>query len=581
MISILSGDNKQNGLWELIERDKILTRDNFRDAEKTAKKSGRHIVEVLAEQHEKHVDKLLHIFSQYYKIPSIMLRNRIIAPYIINLIPKEIAEQHSIIIFKKLGQDVYIAVTNPENSQTVDFVKKKTGLEPKIFITSPQEITHGLKKYQNELEDEFSRIIQKSTAETLALHASPERLAEHVPIITMMNSIIERALSLRASDIHLEPTDSQVVIRFRVDGLLQQIVELPKELLRALVSRIKLMAHLKIDEHRMPQDGRFNFSFANRDIAVRTSVIPTLNGSKVVLRLLDTKEQLFHLRGLGFNGHDLHIIKKEIQRPHGIILVTGPTGSGKTTTLYTLLRMLNKEEVNICTIEDPIEYGLEGVNQMQVNTPAGLTFSSGLRSLLRQDPNILMVGEIRDADTADIALNAAMTGHLVLSTLHTNSAFLAFQRLIEMGVPPFLATSVTNLIIGQRLVRRICDGCRIPYRSMSKITETYADNLHLRENVEKLYSRKLIENRSLDSIKFTHGQGCKKCNFTGFRGRIGVYEVVTLDTDSSTSVLKDYSEKFVRTLAQSNGALTMLEDGILKVIQGATTFEEVLRAIKE
>lgn len=582
MINILSSDSKNDQLWKRVNKDNVISKDAFKQAVKEAKKDDRHIIEVLADQHTDHHDKLLLAFSDIFSLPAIKLRRRTIAPYVIKLIPKEVAEQHSVVIFKKIKNDIYVAVTNPDNYQIIEFIKKKTGMSLKIFITTPTDIAHALKHYHSEISTEFSQIIKDSTEKALSVHDTAEKMAQFVPIIRIVNTIIERAIAQKASDIHFEPNSHVIHIRFRVDGLLSKIVELPKEILPALVTRLKIMSSLKIDEHRAPQDGRFTFTFNQSEIAVRISIIPTLNGSKAVLRLLDTREQQFSLVGLGFNQRDLKIVKKEIEKPHGMILVTGPTGSGKTTTLYSLLRMLNKDHVNISTIEDPIEYGLEGVNQMQINPIAGLTFSSGLRSLLRQDPNILMVGEIRDTETADMALNSAMTGHLVLSTLHTNSAFLAIQRLIEMGIQPFLATSVTNLIIGQRLVRKICIHCKSVFRSSEKATSTYDSVFDFPEIFKKFRKLNLVpQNASHTDGTYSYGRGCDKCNGTGFKGRVGIYEVMSIDPDISSEIMKNPVSENIQRLAQKRGTLTMNEDGILKVFNGQTTFEEVLRVTKE
>ncbi|MFC1687413.1 GspE/PulE family protein [Patescibacteria group bacterium] len=582
MISILSSDSKNDQLWKRVNKDNVVSKDAFKQAAREAKKDDRHIIEVLADQHASHHDKLLPAFSDIFALPAIKLRRRMIAPYVIKLIPKEVAEQHSVVIFKKIKNDIYVAVTNPDNHQIIEFIKKKTGMSPKIFITTPTDISHALKHYHSEISTEFSQIIKDSTEKALAVHDTAEKMAQFVPIIRIVNTIIERAIAQKASDIHFEPNSHVIHIRFRVDGLLSKIVELPKEILPPLVTRLKIMGRLKIDEHRAPQDGRFTFRFNQNEIAVRISIIPTLNGSKAVLRLLDTREQQFSLAGLGFNQRDLKIVKKEIEKPHGMILVTGPTGSGKTTTLYSLLRMLNKDHVNISTIEDPIEYGLEGVNQMQINPIAGLTFASGLRSLLRQDPNILMVGEIRDTETADMALNSAMTGHLVLSTLHTNSAFLAIQRLIEMGIQPFLATSVTNLIIGQRLVRKICTHCKSVFRSSEKATSLYESIFNFPEIFKKFRKLNLVsKNASHIDGTYSYGRGCDKCNGTGFRGRIGIYEVMSIDPDISSEIMKNPVSENIQRLAQKRGTLTINEDGILKVFNGQTTFAEVMRVTKE
>ncbi|MFH1207340.1 MAG: GspE/PulE family protein [Patescibacteria group bacterium] len=551
MISFISGgDDHHTRLWKKLENEKIVSQDDYKTAVKHAKQTDRHITEVLFELDTVPQEKLLDIFSKFYKIPSVDLHNKVIARYVLTLIPKEVAEQHSVVIFKKLGRVIHIATTNPENYQTIDFIKKKTGLEPKIHLASLSAIRSAIKKYHSEIKSEFAKIVEDSIQEALASDESPEKIARFVPVIRMVDTIIEQALAQNASDIHVEPGLDTVMIRYRIDGLLKKIVELPKEILPPLLTRIKLLANLKIDETRLPQDGRFTTMFQNRDVAIRTSIIPTLHGSKVVMRLLDRKQQEFTLQKLGLNKRDHAIMRSEITKPHGMILVTGPTGSGKTTTLYAILQLVNKEGVNISTIEDPIEYGLPGINQTQINPTAGLTFANGLRSLLRQDPNILMVGEIRDIDTASMAINAAMTGHLVLTTLHTNSAFQALQRLIEMEVQPFLAASVTNVVIAQRLVRQICSRCKSPVESKKKLIERYQQFFKIEETYEKIQKLGLLgdNNKSFGEIPLSYGKGCQHCQQTGYRGRLGVFEVLRVDPVIHQAILRNPSADNIQPL---------------------------------
>lgn len=581
MMSFLSSENKYQRLWKIIERNKHLSKEQFKEATQIARRDDRHLTDVLFEQHPSSREKLLTSLAEYYQVPAILLHKKTIVSYVLNLIPKEVAEQHSVIVFKKKDKVIHIALTNPTNTQTINFIKKKTGLTPQVFITTPEDIKHALQKYESEIISEFAQIIQNSINAALAISDSAEKMAQYVPIIKIVESIIEQALNQNASDIHLEPTANSIVVRFRIDGLLNKVVVLPSEILPALVTRIKILANLKIDEHRTPQDGRFNFIFHDREVAIRVAAIPTLHGTKIVMRLLDQKESQFTLQKLGLNQRDLTIVKNELNKPHGMILVCGPTGSGKTTTLYTLLRLLNTEDVNICTIEDPIEYGIEGVNQTQINPMAGLTFASGLKSLLRQDPNIIMIGEIRDSETADLAVNAAMTGHLVLSTLHTNNAFLVTQRLSEMGIQPFLIGSVTNVIIGQRLVRTICPECRSLVSSKQKTLEHYNATLKLDEIFIKLKSLNLLPYQNLSQASLYFGKGCPNCNNTGYLGRVGIYEVLKIDTGLQSIIIKDPTAEKIRLHALKQNTLTMLEDGVLKALTGLTTFEEILRVTKE
>ncbi len=581
MLTFKSTDSSYRDLWKILERERYFSHEQFKDALRRAKEEDRHLNHVLLEMGNGSKDKLLESLSEYYGTPTITLRKRVISPFVLNLIPKEIAEQHSVVLFKKTKDAVHVATTAPDNAQTIDFIKRKTGLEPEVFITTPEDIDEALRRYKSDLSTDFARIIQESTRQAMAVHDSAEKMAQFVPVITMVNTIIERALLQHASDIHIEPHRDRIIIRFRIDGLLVRIVELPSELLSALVTRIKLIANLKIDEHRLPQDGRFSTMFDGREVAIRVAIIPTLSGSKVALRLLDSNERQYSLKTLGLNSSDLRALRQETMKPHGMILVTGPTGSGKTTTLYTLLRMLKKDSVNICTIEDPIEYGIDGVNQTQVNPNAGLTFANGLRSLLRQDPNIIMVGEIRDVDTASIAINAAMTGHLVLTTLHTNNAFLAIQRLIEMGVEPFLASSVINVVIGQRLVRRVCRHCKGTGRLTKKVIDQYRAVFDIERTVPKLMRLGLLPSGfKAEGAPLAHDKGCAKCNKTGYLGRVGIYEVIRIDDDLHHAIISDPSAESIQRVAAKKGGLTMIEDGIYKVLSGQTTVEEVLRVIK-
>lgn len=571
-------DSRYSTLWKELEKERTLTKEQFREALKRAKNEDRHLAEILFSTTAIAQDRLLQILAEFFETPSVVLREKVITPYILNLIPKDVAQEHSVIVFKKIKNVIHVATTQPDNAQTLEFIQKKTGLEPLVFLTTPDDIEHALKKYSTEITTEFAKIIEDSLQETVGARDTAEQLAQHVPIIQMVNTIVDKALNRGASDIHIEPTDSKVVVRYRIDGLLTKVVDLPIELLPPLITRLKLLANLKIDEHRAAQDGRFSYSYLNRDVAVRVSALPTLHGTKIVLRLLDAKQKQFTLRSLGFNQRDLAIFKQQLSKPHGMILVTGPTGSGKTTTLYTTLGLINKESVNICTIEDPIEYGLPGISQTQINPSAGLTFASGLRSLLRQDPNIIMVGEIRDQETADISVNAAMTGHLVLSTLHTNSAFQAVQRLVEMGVQPFLTASVVNIVIGQRLVRKVCRFCGTPTKLSPRLFQQYAHHFDLAAAIARLQELKLLPAvTNLNQLSLSVGNGCAKCGGTGYQGRVGIYELLNIDDVMHRQIIQNQSPKEIERVAIARGALTMREDGVLKALSGLTTLDEVIR----
>ena len=396
--------------------------------------------------------------------------------------------------------------------------------------------------------------------------------------------MLEYAIFEGASDIHIESLEKTVLIRYRVDGILRDVMDLPKSLQDGLVARIKILSNLKIDEHRLPQDGRFKIENKDYKISFRVSIIPVYDGEKVVMRLLDEGKKILTLEQLGLQPKVLDSVKADLSKPNGIILVTGPTGSGKTTTLYTMMDILNKPGVNISTIEDPIEYRMPRINQSQVNPKIGFTFAMGLRALLRQDPNIIMVGEIRDRETAGIAVNAAMTGHLVLSTLHTNDAPTALPRLLDMGIEPFLVSSTTNMIMAQRLVRKICQNCITSYTiKKEEAAQIEKDHgINIAEISQAMSQAKAVsKTEDFSSILFFKGKGCNKCGRNGYKGRIGIYEVLPMTEEIKNLVNTRADSNAIRAKARGQGMITMLEDGFLKAKAGVTTIEEILRVTKE
>ena len=414
--------------------------------------------------------------------------------------------------------------------------------------------------------------------------AELKKVAEEIPIINIVKSILEHAIFQNASDIHIEPTEKDISVRYRVDGTLHSVMHLPKQVQSGIIARIKILANLKIDEHMIPQDGRFKIEVQAEDLAFRVSIIPVYDGEKIVMRVLHEEQKPLSLDQLGFLPGPKALVQSAIHKPHGLVLVTGPTGSGKTTTLYSLLGILNQPDVNIGTIEDPIEYHVDGINQSQINPRAGFTFASGLRAFLRQDPDIIMVGEIRDKETAEIAMHAAMTGHLVLSTLHTNDAPTTLPRLMDMDIPPFLVAFTTNIIIAQRLVRKLCTHCRKSFtldapamKELKKLIDTKTmTNLFYQHGIQLK-----TEEKQLSVMEFFKSTGCRRCRNTGYKGRVGIYEVLEIDDDMEALINNHATAQQINEYATKNNMITMLQDGIVKAKQGITTIEEVLRVTRE
>lgn len=522
-------------------------------------------------------------------IPYVNLENIFIPKDVLRIIPESIAKKNNIVAFQKDKDKLKVAMIDPDDLPVIDFIRKKT--ESKIIpcLTSKQSIQKVLNQYQKSLQMEFGEIIEKNFQTALVKNKDKtdlEKIATDLPVIKIVNTLIKHAILQSASDIHVEPKEGGVIVRYRIDGILHDIMELPQKILPFIVARLKVLSSLKLDEHRLPQDGRFKIVDDSLNVSFRVSVIPVYGGEKVVMRILDESSKGLTLNQIGVEGRDLEIIEEAIRKPNGMILVSGPTGSGKTTTLYTIIDLLNSRKVNINTIEDPIEYRMPGVNQTQVNAKIGLTFSAGLRSLLRQDPDIIMVGEIRDTETAEIAAHAAMTGHLVLSTVHTNSAAGAFPRLIDMGIEPFLVASTLNLVIAQRLVRKVCPYCATSYNldeKQAKVLEKKIDMEALNKFLknDSRISEKLKNITSLKDISFRKGKGCDRCVQSGYKGRLGIFEVIEVDDEISKMITQEKSANEIEDRVREKGMRKMFEDGFLKAVLGITTLEEVLRAAEE
>ncbi len=497
-----------------------------------------------------------------------------ISPEILTYIPEPVARKYKLIPFDldKKTDKLKIAMSEPHDLPLIEFLEQKSGKSIIPYLAKLSEITDKIEEvYSAGLSVEVTEVL-KDTNEAAIKVVEAGKLGEIIkeaPIAKIVSTILEYAVKSRASDVHIEPQETRTRVRYRIDGILHEKLALPKSVNEAVISRIKILSDMKIDEKRIPQDGRFNYKIGNEEVDLRVSTLPTVHGEKVVMRLLKKTGGIPSLTELGFRGISLRNLENAITRPHGIILVTGPTGSGKTTTLYSMLTKLNTEKVNIVTLEDPVEYEIVGLSQVQINPQAGLTFASGLRSFLRQDPNIILVGEIRDGETMNLAVQAALTGHLVFSTLHTNNAATAIPRLLDLGAEPFLIVSVLNAIQAQRITRKICTSCKEQYTSPPEIASD------IKKVLGKLYPADKGE------VILYRGRGCKECNNTGYLGRIGIFEVIIISTSIAKLVLERGTAEDIENQAVAEGMITMKQDGYLKVIEGITTMEEVLRVAQE
>lgn len=584
---------------DLLAEHTKLTEAQIKKFEQAAKIQKKSLQEVVLKQSEVTDEELAQWYSELVDIPFVKLDPKKIDPALLKLIPEHIARRYRAVLFGEQDGIKQLAMEDPDDVQAVDFLQKQLGTRPAVYLSVRQNISAALDAYRGEMSSELTKVIAEDTeGESEQAEVSEEDLAEDSPIAQTVTLLIEFAVKSSASDIHIEPREDSVQVRYRVDGVLREANKLPKKVQAALVSRIKILANLKIDERRIPQDGRFKISQGGKMYALRVSTLPVADGEKVVIRLLDESNNALTMKELGFWGGALKTINDAITEPHGMILVTGPTGSGKSTTLFSVLSLLNNSTVNISTVEDPIEYKIRGANQTQVNPKAGMTFASGLRALLRQDPNIIMVGEIRDSETADMAVQAALTGHLVFSTLHTNNAATCLPRLLDMNVEPFLIASTVRAVIGQRLVRRICQECRVSYtpesdeidemRRMFNLTEATAfEAIHeleataLKEGVGENDKDPATDSKKILRLWRAKEDGCDTCNGIGYRGRIGIYEVLENSAKTQHLIMSDTTSDIIQDTAVKSGMVTMQVDGFVKALRGQTTVEEILRVTRE
>jgi type IV pilus assembly protein PilB len=519
-------------------------------------------------------DKIAEAKAKILGIPFISLGTTSFSPQAISMLPRAVVDRFALIPFfyDDKTKTLSVAMANPIDIDALAFIRQKTGLSIKSFAASPSEVKNAISmQYREELVGEVGEAVKESqqmTKKPTVVKPMTQSI-EEAPIAKIVSTVLEFAVNSRASDVHIEPLEDRVRVRYRIDGILYDKLSLPKTVQDALISRIKILSEMKIDEHRSPQDGRFNFKVGDTETDLRISVLPTANGEKIVMRLLRKSGGIPTLQELGFNGMALKHLETAILKPHGIILVCGPTGSGKTTTLYAVLSRLNTTRVNIMSLEDPVEYQITGVNQVQINPAVGLTFASGLRSFLRQDPNIILVGEIRDEETTDLALQASLTGHLVFSTLHTSNAAGALPRLLDLGAERFLLASTINAIVGQRIVRHICNACKEAYVPPQRIVD------EIKKGLGTLYAYKDAE------VKLYRGRGCAECGNSGYRGRVGIFEVLPITEKIAKIILEQPNTNAIEAQAITEGMITMKQDGYLKVMQGLTTVEEVLRVAQE
>ncbi|MDO8566675.1 MAG: ATPase, T2SS/T4P/T4SS family [bacterium] len=576
-------------LKEFIIDSGLVAKKDIDSADEEAKKKGQSLGDVLVSRSSLTEDSLRRIQAYVLGIPFVNLREHHIPADVLALIPEPIARTHNIVAFKKEGTSLEVAMLDVGDLASIDSVRKKTGLKILSRLTDTESIKHTLLQYQKSLKDEFGDIISTEAGKIRIVAEGNKdlssddlkKMAEDLPIVRIVDTLLRHAIVQGASDIHIEPMETEVLVRYRIDGILHDAMTLPKNAAAGIVARIKVLSNLKLDEKRLPQDGRFKMETEADSVSFRVSILPTFFGEKTVMRLLrETSGEGFTLETLGLHGENMEHIHHALKQTTGIILISGPTGSGKTTTLYTMLDILNRPDVNISTIEDPIEYQMKRVNQTQVAPQIGFTFANGLRSLVRQDPDIIMVGEIRDGETASLAINAALTGHLVLSTIHTNSAAGAIPRLIDMGVEPFLLVSTVRVIVGQRLVRKLVDN-KEEYKMDKATRAKIASEEEFNNAFKALQAEKLIKaGTALDDLSFYRPASSSE-DEDGYKSRIGIHEVLSVSSAIREIMLHQSTSDALEAQAKKEGMLTMLEDGLYKAARGVTSIEEVLRTVTE
>jgi type IV pilus assembly protein PilB len=562
-------------LKKLLVDQNLIAPERFDALYQEADRKGQNVIDVLVSEKIVESNYLNDLIASLLGVPRADFSVHPVNKEIVKLLNEGAARQRQVIVFDQEQDGTYdVAMTDPSDLETREFLQQRLNGKIKPFLASSEDLNRGFSVYGYELGQDFKKIIDENVRASLVSQSkTAQEAAADLPIVGIVDNILSYALASRASDIHIEILEESTFIRYRIDGILYQVMDITKAVHPGIVARIKLLAGLKIDEHFTPQDGRFRYQLGGQEIDVRVSTMPTFYGEKVEMRLLESSQKPLSLEELGMSPGVTKIVSENLKKSYGMLISCGPTGSGKTTTLYALMNMLNRPEVNVTTVEDPIEYNMRYVNQTQINPQAGVTFASGLRALLRQDPNIIMVGEIRDAETADIAVQAALTGHLLLSSLHTNDAPTAIPRFFDFNIPPFLVSSVLNLVLAQRLVRKICPSCIYSYDADPLIVTML--KTQLKENG--------LDPQTVHIPKTLYvGKGCSSCGGTGYRGRLGIYEAFEVDEKiKELIVAPQFSLETLRVQAQASGMETMFEDGLRKVELAQTTLEEVLRVIRE
>jgi type IV pilus assembly protein PilB len=560
---------------EVLYSEHLLTKEQLDEIKVKSATDGVSDEEIIKKGKYTSEEQLAEAKARLLGVPYISLDNTSFSPQAISLISRVVAERFSIMpfLYDEETKTLSLAMANPADLDAISFIKQKTNLDIKTFASSLSEVQRAInQQYRQELVGEVGEAIKETeefSKPRVVESTEISQIIKEAPIAKIVSTILEYAVNSRASDVHIEPQEDRIRVRYRIDGILYDRLSLPKSVQEAVISRIKILSEMKIDEHRTPQDGRFNFKIDDKEVDLRISNLPTVFGEKIVMRLLRKSGGLPTLNDLGLTGNSLKNLETAILRPHGIIIVCGPTGSGKTTTLYSVLSRLNTTRVNIMTLEDPVEYQIAGINQVQINPAVGLTFASGLRSFLRQDPNIILVGEVRDRETADLAIQAALTGHLVFSTLHTSNASGALPRLLDLGAESFLLASTMNGVLAQRIVRKICSHCKQEYTPPAQIV-----------NEVKIILGKLFPQEKME-IKLYKGKGCSECGNSGYQGRVGIFEDLPVTEKIAALILEKADSGTIEREAIAQGMITMKQDGYIKALQGITTIEEVLRVAEE